>query len=108
MTGRQFQVELLRQFQRVEFLHEHRGILVAERLADLHHQLATPTQWRGTVGVGFLAGLQPWLAGMTAAACVAAHIGRAAKAGDAIGGNRGGIALQVDLQAWQPMNMSHA
>ena len=95
---RQFELQLLGEFQRIELLDEQRHVLVAEGLADLHDQLAATAQRRRAVGIGLRAGLQPGLARMAPSAGVGAHVRRAAEAGDARGGDGRGVSLQVDLQ----------
>ncbi len=95
---REIELELARQFERIQLLDEERRIAVAKGLADLHHQLAAAAQ-RG-VGIGRCLGasLEPGFARMAAAARIGSHVGRAAKPGDAAGRHRRAVALQVDLE----------
>ncbi len=81
---------------RVEFLDEGAARAGLERLDHLHDQLAAGR--RARPGVGFRAGLEPGLRRMAAAGRLAAHVGRAAIARDAVLRDGRGVAVDVDLQ----------
>src|SRR5271156_1140724 len=95
--GRQIELERLGELDSIKLLDKDWHHLLAEALDELDHQLAPARHLRMAVH-GLASGLEPWLARMAAAMCVTTHIGRPAKAGDAVRRHRRAIAVEVDLQ----------
>ena len=82
--------------RRVEFLDEGRHATGLEGLDHLDDELAAGR--RAGTGIGVRARLEPCLRRMAATGRLAAHVRRAAEAGDAVLRNGRGVAVDVDLQ----------